>query len=248
MRSVTSPSFLLKCTAPTDIYTLTLPDALPDWLGLASTGDFETAGQTFAALVEDYPNIPQAWLQLVRLRAIDATPEEMAATFDAGLAANPDSPSLLWAKASFLQQQDDIEGAIAIYEDLYAQESDSTVVANNLASLLTTYRRDEESLERARTIARRLRGTEVPAFQDTYGWIQHRTGNSAEALTYLEPAAEALAADPLVQYHLGMTYAALERPEDARAALTRAIEIAGPDSTLPQMTRAQETLDGLQAN
>lgn len=216
-------------------------------LVLASTGDFETAEQTFAALVEDYPNIPQAWLQLVRLRAIDATPEEMAATFDAGLAANPDSPSLLWAKASFLQQQDDIEGAIAIYEDLYAQESDSTVVANNLASLLTTYRRDEESLERARTIARRLRGTEVPAFQDTYGWIQHRTGNSAEALTYLEPAAEALRDDAAVQYHLGEVYMALERRAEALVQFQKALEKIGPGGSRTLTDTIQARIAELEA-
>ncbi|MEL6208916.1 MAG: tetratricopeptide repeat protein, partial [Pseudomonadota bacterium] len=131
---------------------------------------------------------------------------------------------------------------------LSAKLIDNIIVANNLASLLSAFRDDEQSQARAAAVARRLRGTDVPAFQDTYGWIAHKQGNFEEALTYLEPAAEALAADPLVQYHLGMTYAALERPEDARAALTRAIEIAGPDSTLPQMTRAQETLDGLQAN
>ena len=39
-----------------------------------------------------------------------------------------------------------------------------------------------------------------------------------------------------------MTYVALERPEDARAALTRALEVAGENSTLPQMKIAQETL------
>jgi Flp pilus assembly protein TadD len=84
----------------------------------------------------------------------------------------------------------------------------------------------------------------VPAFQDTYGWIEYRRGNLEEAVTYLEPAAAGLPEDALVQYHLGMTYAGLNRPEDARRQLTRALEIAG-DSPLPQFQTARETLASL---
>ena len=45
---------------------------------------------------------------------------------------------------------------------------------------------------------------DVPAFQDTYGWIEARRGNYVEALTYLRPAAAGLADDPLAQYHFGL--------------------------------------------
>ncbi|MCX8955024.1 tetratricopeptide repeat protein, partial [Ruegeria sp. NA] len=98
----------------------------------------------------------------------------------------------------------------------------SLIVANNLASLLTTHRADPESLQRAHALARRLRGTRVPFFQDTYGWIAYRLGNYEEALTYLEPAAEALPDQPLVFYHLGRTYADLNRPLDALRAFKTA--------------------------
>jgi tetratricopeptide (TPR) repeat protein len=96
------------------------------------------------------------------------------------------------------------------------------VVANNLASLISTYRDDEASLERAYTIARRLRGTDVAPFQDTYGWIAYRKGEYQEALEHLEPAAAVLGDDPLVQYHLGMTYLALGQQD------------AGPRSVAPR--------------
>ncbi|MEL6467642.1 MAG: tetratricopeptide repeat protein [Pseudomonadota bacterium] len=200
--------------------------------------DIIAANPTFAAATT------QLYIQLLRTGRQGDAREVLTAA----LQANDSAPRLLLLQAGELEREGDIEGAIAIYETLYSRNTNNIIVANNLASLLSAFRDDEESQDRAAAVARRLRGTEVPAFQDTYGWITYKQGNFEEALTYLEPAAEALAADPLVQYHLGMTYAALERPEDARAALTRAIEIAGPDSTLPQMARAQETLDGLQAN
>ncbi|MGC9418483.1 MAG: tetratricopeptide repeat protein, partial [Rhodovulum sp.] len=154
--------------------------------------------------------------------------------------------NLLWAKASFEEQDGDVDGAIEIYETLYAQNSSSVVVANNLASLLATYRDDAASLDRAWTIARRLRDADAPALQDTYGWILHRRGNSAEALPYLEAAAQGLPNDPLVQYHLGQAYIALDQPQDALEQFRKAVEIAGPADTRPQIEDARVLVQSLQ--
>ena len=148
--------------------------------------------------------------------------------------------------AGDLEAAGDIDGAIAIYEELYAQNSGNVLIANNLSSLIATHKDDAESLARAAVIARRLRDAEVPAFQDTYGWIAYRRDNFDEALEYLEPAAQSLPNDPLVQYHLGMTYVALEETALARETLTRALEIAG-DSPLPQFEMAREALASLPA-
>lgn len=209
-------------------------------ISLAANRDYETAVTELTALVERAPSAIPAWLELARLRSIGGQNDTILKTLDAGLEANPGSGELLWAKASYLQVAGDIDGAIAIYEGLYERNSQSVVVANNLASLLTTFRRDEASLERARVISRRLQGTDVPAFQDTYGWIQHRTGNSKEALIYLEPAAANLPNDPAVQYHLGVVYQALDRPQEALTQMRRALEVLGP---LGSTDLAQEIRD-----
>ena len=94
-----------------------------------------------------------------------------------GSPRRPTARRCVFAKAGLLEQKGDIDGAIAAYEALYAKDSGSPVLANNLASLLASYRDDPASLERAFAIARRLRGTDVPYFQDTYGWILHRRGD-----------------------------------------------------------------------
>ncbi len=209
---------------------------------LLSEGDADASETELRKLVDENPNavnaINQLYVLLRRTGQTDAAKEVLAKA----LADNPGAPRLLLYKAGDLEQEGDIEGAIAIYEDLYALNSGNVTIANNLASLLSAFRDDEATLERAAAVARRLRDTDIPPFQDTYGWIAYRQGNFEEALTYLEPAAAALTDNALVQYHLGMTYVALERPEDARAALTRALEVAGENSTLPQMKIAQETL------
>ena len=173
--------------------------------------------------------------------------EEADALLDEQIAIiGPAASTLRAIKAGRLETKGDIEGAISIYEDLYEQQPESTLLANNLASLLTSQRDDEASLERASVVARRLRGTENPALQDTYGWIQYRRGNIEEALEYLEPAARGLPDDVLVQVHLGLAYAANDRSAEALETLTRAMDMS-PDEELPQVKKARETLLALQA-
>ncbi|MEP4199307.1 MAG: tetratricopeptide repeat protein [Aliishimia sp.] len=185
--------------------------------------------------------VSQLYVQLRRTRQVD----EARVVLNAGLAANPDAARLLQYQAGELEALGDIEGAIAVYEKLYERNTSNVTIANNLASLISTFRDTPESLERAGAVARRLRGTEVPAFQDTYGWIAYRQGDFADAVNYLEPAAKGLPNNALVQFHLGMTYVALERPDEAKPQLERALELAGPDSTLTQMQIARDTLNTL---
>lgn len=169
-------------------------------------------------------------------RKADAT-----AVLDAALTAQPGSVTLRLIKAGEQERDGDFEAAIAIYDALYAEDSSNVVVANNLASLISAQRDDAASLERAFAIARRLRGSDQPAFQDTYGWIEYRRGNLPEALVELEPAAAGLPDDPLTQFHLGMTYAGLGRNAEAATVLKRALDLAG-DSALPQYALARATL------
>lgn len=207
--------------------------------------DYEDAEATYLSITDALPTFENAWVQLIRAQSSQGRLEAASETLDNALEANPDAPNLLWAKATFLERANDIDGAIEIYSAMYERNSGVLVVANNLASLLATYKTDEESLERAFAIARRLRGTEVPPFQDTYGWILHRRGQSEEAIEYLEPAAEGLANDPIVQYHLASAYEAVGRLDEAVLAYQRALELAGENDPRPQMELAQSAIERL---
>jgi len=207
----------------------------------AVSGDTAAAETIFRSLTEQTPTAEAPVRMLYGLLSGQGRTEDATAVLDAALTARPTSGTLRWIKAGELERAGDIDGAIAVYEALYAEDSNNPVIANNLASLITAHRDDAESLERGFVIARRLRGLDVPAFQDTYGWISYRRGDLAEALANLEPAAVGLPNDPLVQYHLGMTYAGLKRPEEAAVALRRALVLAG-DSPLPQFQTARDTL------
>ncbi len=233
----------------------TMLQETPDSLALQSVaatisavaGDYPGAESQFRELLAKDPTISRNWLELSRLLMHQRKLDEARAVVDEGLETLPDDPNLLWVRASYLEQDGDIDGAIGVYEALYENTSGAPVVANNLASLLATYRNDEESLERAFVIARRLQGTEVPQFQDTIGWILHRRGDHEEALTYLEPAAAALADDAMTQFHLGMVQAALENSAVAIEQLQKALDLAGPDDTREQFQVARDTIAELQA-
>lgn len=192
---------------------------------LAADDQLEVASERFRALLEDVPDGENIWLALYNLHRARGEVDVAKAVLDEALTAVPDGQGLNWALASELEFDGEVDAAIEIYERLYAQDSSSAAFANNLASLISSYRSDAESLGRAYEIARRLRGTTFPPFQDTYGWIAHLLGNHAEALTYLEPAAEAIPEDPLVQYHLGAVYAALARSDAAIRQYEMAIRL-----------------------
>lgn len=200
----------------------------------------------YRALMAEEPANPRPLQALYKLLQANGRADEAKALLESAVAAEPDSTALQMMQAVALERAGDFDGAIAIYEVLYAKDTNNLILANNLASMITTHRSDPESVERAFAIARRLKGADVPAFQDTYGWIEYRRGNFEEALASLEPAAAALPQEALVQLHLGMTYAALDRPEEARATLTRALEIAG-DSPLPAFEEARKVLQTLPA-
>lgn len=210
-----------------------------------ATGNPQDAEVIYRNLLTENTKSPRLWLELTNSLFAQSKTEEAARAIEDGLSENPNDANLLWGKASYLEREGDYEGAIQIYSDLYESPANGDIVANNLASMLTTYRDDEESLERAFTVSRRLRDTKVPAFQDTFGWIAHLRGDSEQAVTYLEQAAVGLPDDALVQYHYAQALLALERTDEAIAQLTKTLNVAGVIDTRPQIEQAREQLKEL---
>lgn len=214
------------------------------------------AGQTAEAVtllervVAAAPDQVQGWTTLGALLIRDGDLDRAGAVLDRGMAALPDNPQIEYAKAGYLERRGDLEGAIALYEKMYAANSNQVVIANNLASLLTTARDDGDSLERAYVVARRLRGLDNPAFQDTYGWIVFRRGDIGEAVAALEPAARGLPENALVQYHLGRVYATQGEKDRARAQYDKALQLIGTGNDTPleaELTAARAALDSAAA-
>ncbi len=216
----------------------------------ALEGTPEAAETLYRAVVADAPEMARTYQALFTLLAAQGRIDEAEAVLEAGITAADDPAQLLFTRAGLQEARGDIPGAIASYEDLYARDSGVLVVANNLASLLTQQGLEAgtdtatsvETLDRAHAIARRLRDSEVPHFRDTYGWILHLRGDSAAALDYLVPAAEALPDNALVQVHRGEAELALGRVTEAQASFTRALAAHEAGSPLPKPAAVRDRL------
>jgi predicted Zn-dependent protease len=214
------------------------PDSLPGRFLkgglLLVAGQPDAAEALYRAVIAADPASAAPHQALFALLAGQGEVAAAAAALDAGIAASPDNGRLLFTRAGLRESQGDLAGAIADYETLYARDSAEPVVANNLASLITARGPDPATLERAYAIARRLRESDVPEFQDTYGWILFLRGEPAAAQAVLAPAAAALPGNAQVQFHLAEAAFALGDRATAAAGYAAAEAAAAAGSPLPQ--------------
>jgi tetratricopeptide (TPR) repeat protein len=208
-------------------------------------GEADQAEARYRAVIAARSDSPGGYAMLARFYLAENRDAEAEQTLRDGLAAVPNNPGLLLRLASLLEAQGDFDAAIEFYGRLYEVRPDSGVAANNFASLVADHRADDpESLERAFSAAKRLRASEVPQYQDTYGWLQYLRGDFDGALRSLIPVAEALPDNPWVRYHIGMTYSKLGKGAEARLHLEAALELAGegPFTKVDEIRAALATL------
>ena len=184
-----------------------------------------------------YAALSQFYLSADRL-------DEAEATAQTGLKRDGNSAALRLLLALTYEKAGRYDDAITEYEGMVKSDPESTIVANNLASLLSERRGDPESLDRAYDIALRFRNSEIPQFLDTLGWIYYLRGNYPQALSLLKTAAEKLPGVGMVQFHLGMALKQLDQKDLAVASLEKAISLV-PASSATDLERVHAALDEL---
>lgn len=205
--------------------------------------DIDGAEARLREMIDSQPDRSAGYVAMARLRGVVGNLPGAEAILAEGVTRTVDPAPAHFLLAQIYETRGNIDGAIAQYEALYAINSDSFVVANNLASLLSDHRSDDPaSVERAIRIAQRLQTSDVPAFQDTYGWLLFLRGDAAAAQPFIERAVAGLPNNPIVRYHMGRIYAALGRSADARIHLEAALA-ASPD--FPLAASALATLSAL---
>ena len=142
---------------------------------------------------------------------------DTAAELDAfarGLAAFPDDPELLYARALSWERRDDIARAEADFRKILVAEPDSVAALNalgyTLADRTTRYQEALELINRARAAE-----PDNAAIIDSYGWVLYRLGRNDEALTELRRAF-ALQKDAEIAAHLGEVLWVLGKRDEAR--------------------------------
>lgn len=201
--------------------------------------DFEKAEANFKSAVEKQPDNGAGYsaLGLFYLRRNDIDRAEQIVR--KGLQHAPNNIDLHSRLADIAQVKGQVDVAISEYEAILKLDPGSVVAANNLASLLSDYKTDQASLDRAYQVALMLNRTPVPSFQDTLGWVYYLRGDKKEAMKLLEQAAKALPERAAVQYHLGVAYGADGQAAKAREQFQKALKL-NPNKVLEAQIKAAE--------
>lgn len=203
--------------------------------------DYKSAEVAFAKQIQINPNNAAAYAQLSSAHEQQGNKAGAVAAFEQGLGVLKDNLNLQMGLAGVHERQGNIDAAVELYEKVLTKQSDNAIAVNNLAALLADHRTDEKSLARAKELAAMLEPVKQPALRDTLGWVHYRTGDYAKAVEVLEGVVNAAPKAAIFQYHLGMAYAKAGDKANAKATLTKALELgdfAGADE-------ARKMLDSL---
>lgn len=84
-----------------------------------------------------------------------------------------------------------------------------------------------------------------PAVLDTYGWLLVRSGRHADGLRYLREANSRASGNPEVLYHIASALAAMDRHDEARRELRKALAASGEFMGIADARALMQRLDGL---
>ncbi|MCF7221861.1 tetratricopeptide repeat protein [Marilutibacter chinensis] len=192
-----------------------------------------------------------AYLLEAALREEDENGAGELDAYARGLAAFPDEPEILYARALAWERRDDIARAEADFRKILVIDPESTAALNalgyTLADRTDRYREALELINRARAAE-----PENAAIIDSYGWVLYRLGRNEEAVIELRRAL-AMQEDAEIAAHLAEVLWVMGKRDEARRifdkaraldpdnrSLRRALESVG----LPVGTPADKSGDG----
>ena len=145
------------------------------------------------------------------------------------LELEPDNTAVRYAMAMAMEQNGQLDQAIAQLRQILKQEPDDATALNALGYTLADH--GLELRDAYRYIRKAYKQEpDNPAVVDSMGWIEFRRGNNARAIEYLRRAYE-LQADPEIAAHLGEVLWMDGAKDEAREIWEQAAE-AAPDHTV----------------
>ena len=152
-----------------------------------------------------------------------------------GLAAYPDDPALLYARALTWERRDDIAHAEADFRRILVAEPDNVNALNalgyTLADRTTRYAEALQLIDRARAAE-----PDSAAIIDSYGWVLYRLGRTKEALPELRRA-YSMQKDPEIASHLGEVLWVMGQKDEARRYFDEARKLDPENRSLQRALR-----------
>jgi tetratricopeptide (TPR) repeat protein len=186
------------------------------------------------------PRDPRAYIVLASTWPDDPAARERILL--EGIESNPAAIELWQLLGSDHQRNGRIDDAIALYERGLRAQPGQPLLANNLASLLLDARTDEASLKRALDLSLPFGDGREAVGLDTLGWAHYRLGDFPKAVQFLERALALESANPIIHFHLGMAYKAMNNAAGATQHLEKSL--AAGDA-FPGAREARAALDEL---
>jgi tetratricopeptide (TPR) repeat protein len=208
-------------------------------------GDTKKALESFDLVINIDPGNVSGYFGLTSIYIREKHYSKAEQILEQALDKRPDSLRLQLSKAGLLELMGRYEDAIEQYEAILDDQSESDIVTNNLATLLSDHRDDQESLTTAYKIAQRFSSSEVPYFMDTLGWASYRVGKYEEGEMYIRRAIERIPTMPIFHYHMGMIKLAQGDLASAKDYLMDAAELAGENDP-KTADAAKKAIKGLQ--
>lgn len=189
---------------------------------LLQTGDLEQAREKLDRLLAIMPGDLEAMVKMADYHRRKGAPDRAVAVLQEAVKDHPGSALARAHLAQALFAQGNARGALAEFREALRLSPDDPKALNNLAAAIHY---NDGDLDEALALAQRARDLEPGNAQilDTLGWVYHRRGDHAAALPSVQTAVALQPELPILRYHLGAILAALDRPDEARAALQSAL-------------------------
>ena len=205
----------------------------------------DEAALSFQAAISAQPNNPAGYKALAQFQAQTGHLDVAIATLENSLKTLPKDMDLRFVLASMYQGKGNIDAAIKLYEQMLADQPGSMIAANNYASLVTDFKTDAASINKAAAAAAILRGSPIAQFKDTLGWVLLIRGQSTEALEILKQSTADLPDMALTNYHLAKAYAATGDKQGATDSYARAKKLAQTDQEKALIEKGLKDLETL---
>ena len=210
----------------------------------SSVADITKASQVFNEIIKTQPNNPVGYQQLAVAQQRAKQNEAAEKTVDLGLTVAPKDFGLMFTKAGVYESTGRYDNAITVYENMLKIRPDSELVINNLASLLTDYRTDKASYDRAYEASVIFKNSQTPQFLDTFGWASYKAGKLDEATKALKKANELQPETAIYRYHLGKVLFDSQHLSDAKQELQKAVKLSATQP-FEQLADAKSILNTL---
>ena len=207
----------------------------------ATMGDLATAEKMLQQTIATDPNNLDAYGMLGRLYATQQRLGDATAQFEQLAERQPKSVSVHTIIGILLDMQNRPSDARKMYERALEVDPRAAVAANNLAWI---YAETGGNLDMALQLAQTAKSQlpERPEVNDTLGWIYHKKGLSAMAVTPLLQSVQKDPTNATYHYHVGMAYVGSGDKDKARASLQKALSLNGNFSGAAE---ARQVLSGI---